>query len=119
MKALVAKDHIPDPTGSIITSSGDVLAFERKPTLYPGWIWCTDSDGNQAWAPEEYVTLIGDTCRFVRGYDSRELEIQQGTVVELLDQTSGWAWVRDSQNRLGWIPLDCLSNPDSDCQSGG
>ena len=108
MKALVIKAHIPEPAQTISPSRGDLLACESRPTVYPGWIWCTDQEGNQAWAPEAYLAKEGNSCRFLRDYNSSELEIEAGAEVEVVERTSGWALIRETKTRQGWIPLDCL-----------
>lgn len=44
----------------------------------------------------------------LRDYDSIELEIDVGDKIDVIEIVSGWAWVKDSRNRRGWVPLECL-----------
>lgn len=108
MKYLVIRRHHPESSEILATSSGDELNYERKDTTYPGWIWCTDNRGTQAWVPEAFVSFKGNVCCMVRDYISRELELEEGDKVELLAIESGWAWVLESNDEMGWIPLDNL-----------
>lgn len=104
----VRRRHIPQVGAVIRASAGDVLHFERRESVYPGWIWCTDKNLARAWVPESFVSIEGHTCRMLRDYDSIELEIDVGDKIDVIEIVSGWAWVKDSRNRRGWVPLECL-----------
>ena len=96
--------------------SGDVLSvtrggrleFERRPTEWAGWIWCTSRDGVSAWLPESWVTVEGRFCVMLRDYVSRELTVSAGEEVTGEFTESGWAWVRNGEGNEGWVPLECL-----------
>jgi hypothetical protein len=113
MKFIVSTSHAPESTEFIKAKSGDKLLFERRETKYPGWIWCTDGHGNQAWVPEAYVSIISETCRLVRDYDSRELEVICGEHVRMLEEIAGWSRVVNSEAREGWVPMECLNPVDN------
>lgn len=117
MKSRVLHPHAPAPGERISGKAGDILAFERRETTYPGWIWCPDDQGDQAWVPEAYVSIVGETCRLIRDYESRELEIGAGEVVRVLEAESGWAWVENEESVKGWVPLENLSLPDQEAGS--
>jgi hypothetical protein len=107
-KFLVHHQHKPETKDFILGTTGVLLVYERRETIYPGWIWCTDEHGNHAWVPEAYVSVVGETCVLTRDYDSRELEVEVGEMVQVLETESGWAWVLNDEGRNGWVPLDCL-----------
>jgi hypothetical protein len=107
-KRSVLHAHRPDPTDVFSCRAGENLAFERRGTKYPGWIWCTDEQGAQAWVPEAYVSIVDNSCTLRRDYSSRELHVEEGDLVEVMGYESGWAWVRDEHDRVGWIPGECL-----------
>lgn len=113
-----SRRHRPESSGFLSVSAGDELSWERKETVYPGWIWCTDHKGAQAWVPEAYVSFAGDRCRMTRDYVSRELGLEVGDKVELLEIESGWAWVVDGRHVKGWIPMECLEREEPDEVSG-
>ena len=108
MKYCVIRSHRPESSDFLSACTGDELSFERKETTYSGWIWCTGQRGAQAWVPEAYVSIEGTRCFMTRDYSSRELELEVGDKVELLEIESGWAWVLDSSNVNGWIPMERL-----------
>lgn len=109
LKSIVIKPHKPESDEFIACSTGDVVGFERRETIYPGWIWCTDGSGGQAWVPEAYVSIYGGECRFVRDYVSKELEVDVGQIVTIMEVVSQWAWVLNEGDNKGWVPLACLS----------
>ena len=109
----VTEAHRPEPGARLSVRAGDLLAFERRETEWPGWIWCTDSAGRQAWVPERWVEIKGAQCRMRRAYDSRELSVRPGDQVEVLETESGWARVRTRPDEVGWVPLRCLSRGQS------
>jgi hypothetical protein len=108
-KSIVHRPHKPESKGFIEVKKGDILSFESRETIYPGWIWCTDAAGNQAWVPLAYVSIDGTTCKFIQDYSSRELEVKKGEVVRVLEEESGWVWVYLEDDLTGWIPLECLA----------
>jgi hypothetical protein len=110
MKYLVIRTHNPESGGYLKAAVNDELDFERRETIYPGWIWCTDKNDVQAWVPEAFVSITGSTCRMLRDYCSREIEVRVGDRVEVLETESGWAWVMDHNQERGWTPMDCLEH---------
>ena len=110
MRLRVITAHSPDPGDVMSVAGGDRLGFERRPTPYRGWIWCTTPGGASAWVPEAWVSIEGDTCIMRRDYVSRELEIFEGDAVTSLITESGWAWVRNDRGEEGWVPLECLED---------
>ncbi len=109
LKSKVIHPHKPESDEVVSCSEGDIVAFQRKESSFLGWIWCTDDHGRQAWVPEAYVSISGENCRFVRDYNSRELEAQEGETVSILEVVSGWAWVLNERDEKGWVPLKCLA----------
>lgn len=118
METVVLHSHPAESKEFIAGRRGDILSFEARETTYPGWIWCTDEEGKGAWMPEAYLSLGRETCRLVRDYESRELEVKEGAVVHVLEEESGWAWIEDEKDRKGWVPLDCLHSTHERGDSG-
>ena len=110
LEYIVVKAHQPENTHSWVAAKGDIVRFERRPTEFIGWLWCTNQNGESAWAPESWVALIEDSCRFERDYNARELTIHPGEIVIGELEESGWVWIRNSNEKTGWVPRDCLKN---------
>lgn len=108
MKYAAIGNHNPEPAEVLQVSAGEVLTYERRKTTFPGWIWCTDAEGTQAWVPEAFVTIEGRSCRMSRDYVSRELAIEVSEIVDVIEIESAWAWVCNSEGTHGWVPIECL-----------
>jgi uncharacterized protein YgiM (DUF1202 family) len=109
VKYRVTQPHEPEYSEGLIVRKGEKLKYERKPTAWPGWIWCTASNGRTAWVPESWVEFEGGFCVLSRDYNSKELRISEGDVVEVELEESGWAWVRNTAGIHGWVPLDRIA----------
>lgn len=120
MKILkVIKSHVNEFRIPLIAAKGEIVQGEKRETKYEGWLWCQNSAGVNAWVPETHLEKISDSgqFQFLKDYNSRELTIDEGQEVIVLDEDSGWAWVRTTLGEEGWIPLENLQDlnekPDS------
>lgn len=103
------KTHSPENQSEWQVLAGEIIHYERKPTIYAGWLWCTNSRGDSAWAPEGWVMILdSEYCRFIRDYDASELIIEIGQILEGDTIESGWVLVSDKRKKNGWVPLECL-----------
>ncbi|MGD2252543.1 MAG: SH3 domain-containing protein [Anaerolineales bacterium] len=108
MKYVAIGNHIPEATGVLHAIRGDELNYERRETIYEGWIWCTDRNGTQAWVPEAFVRIEGNRCYLIRDYVSQEMAIEVGDVLDVIEIESKWAWASNKEGEFGWVPMDCL-----------
>ena len=95
----------PDP---LVVEKGDRLVFERRPSEWSGWIWCTDAGGKGGWVPEAWVAIDGARCTMTRDYSARELTVGAGDVLKASMEVSGWVWCIGRRGDAGWVPLDHL-----------
>lgn len=112
----------PEP---IRLHAGEMVSVAQKDTEWPGWVWCRSVDGREGWVPEKYLRKIGNELETTsarpaaggsssgayiaaRDYDATELTVNEGDLVALLYQESGWGWCRNENGRAGWVPLECL-----------
>jgi hypothetical protein len=93
---------------------GDRLGLQRRPTSWPGWVWCTSKEGKAAWVPESWVLIDRHTCTALRDYRSVELALRAGEEVVGDLTEGGWVWARDGRGNSGWVPLDCLEAIDDE-----
>ena len=104
----VVKPHSGSEGDVLVVRRGERLAFERRVTEWPGWIWCVSRSGAAAWTPEAWVKLEGPTCVMERDYDAAELSVQPGELFTATLTESGWAWGVSSDGCTGWVPLACI-----------
>ena len=104
----VVQGHEPGQSEPLRVRAKERVAFERRPTVYPGWIWCTSSEGRASWVPESWVAIEGDSCEFLRDYDAAELEVSKGDIVTGGVQAAGWLWVANQRGEEGWVPQENL-----------
>ena len=88
---------------ALCVAKGDPLEVGRRDEEWPGWVWCLDAEGLGGWLPEEDV---GDG-RALADFDTRELTVAEGDMLEPLEHRSGWTWCRGLDGE-GWVPDRCL-----------
>ncbi|MBP7866672.1 MAG: SH3 domain-containing protein [Acidobacteria bacterium] len=108
-KCTVTRSHRPDPGEPLVARAGDTLRVEERPTEWEGWLWSENPAGVTAWVPVAYLARDGDTARLTRDYSSRELDVDPGETLEVLEEESGWYVVRDARGRTGWVPVRATS----------
>jgi len=96
---------------------GEKLTIGDRDSEWDGWVWCTNSEGVSRWVPEGFVARHGDTCIALREYESTELSVHIGEILDVGEIESGWAWCikgaelaeqADQAGQAGWVPLECL-----------
>ena len=113
MKILkVIKNHKSDFHVPLIAKMGELVEGEERETEFEGWLWCKNSSGLQGWVPKAYLEPASEAgqFQFLQDYNARELTIDAGQEVMVLDEESGWAWVRTPLGEEGWIPLENLQD---------
>ncbi|MFW9787163.1 MAG: SH3 domain-containing protein [Candidatus Thorarchaeota archaeon] len=120
MKILkVTKNHKSESQVPLVATKGEVVEGLERETEWEGWLWCRNGSGIHGWVPRNYLDSAPESGRFqfVQDYNSRELTIDAGQEVIVLDEESGWAWVRTTLGEEGWIPQENLEGlkdkPDS------
>ena len=108
MHYIVIKSHTASYSEALIASKGRRLRFERKPTEWQGWLWCTAADGKTGWVPESWVEIEDETCTLLRDYTTAELTVAVGEHLEGEIIESGWLWARTEPGAWGWVPMECV-----------
>jgi len=104
----VVRDHRASFSDAPVFNAGEELEVKERETVWKGWVWCVNKAGKGAWVPESFVARHGDTCTALRDYDSIELSVGRGDVLEAGEEAAGWLWCTDSEGRQGWVPAVCL-----------
>ena len=115
----VTKNHKAEFHAPLIASKGEVVEGQERETEWEGWLWCRNNSDVHAWVPKAYLEPTSESghFQFLQDYNARELTIDGGQEVIVLNEESGWAWVRTQLGDEGWIPLENLQDlkdkPDS------
>ena len=115
----VIKDHKSEFHVPLVAKKGEIVEGQEKETEWEGWLFCRNGSGIHGWVPKSYLESISESGRFqfLRDYNARELTVDQGQEVIVLDEESSWAWVRTFLGEEGWIPIEKLQDlngkPDS------
>lgn len=107
MRYIVIENHrteFPDP---IALKKGEiVIIWGEKSLNWSKWTFCTKMDGsNKGWVPEQIIKLENNCGIITEDYSAKELNIDRGTIVELIKRLNGWIWVKNTiTDEIGWIP---------------
>ena len=89
---------------------GQFLTIVQRDDEYPDWVWCIGPDGREGWVPLQFLRIDGNRAALLRGYDARELSVNAGDEVAVLEEIGGWARVTATDGRTGWVRADCLTD---------
>jgi hypothetical protein len=100
----VVEPHTASFDYSMHARVGDVVAVGREDPDMPGWLWCRDGAGVEAWVPRTHLRVEGRRGVFTDDYNSAELSVAAGEVVQCLGEALGWVECLDGEWRYGWVP---------------
>ena len=120
MKILrVIKNHKSEFHVPLIATKGEIVEGHEREGEFEGWFWCKNRSEVHGWVPKVYLEPTSESgqFQFLQDYNARELTIDAGQEVMVLNEEGGWAWVRTILGDEGWIPLENLQDlkdrPDS------
>lgn len=91
---------------ALVVSAGEVVEMGREDDEYPGWIWCVNTAGQGGWLARH---LLGEGGKVLRDYNTMELTVAAGAIVETGEDCLGWTLARRADGTEGWIPSDHLA----------
>ena len=105
LKTITAhKSNFPNP---LRFKKGEILSTGIKDTKYKGWIWVKTEDGNEGWAPIQYLKIAeGDKATAIHDYNAKELDTSMGEELFLHYELNEWGWVEKSDGSCGWVPME-------------
>jgi len=104
-KATISTPWSPSYDYSVSYIKGDIVTIIKKDTEWEGWLWCEGKNQKGAWVPSSYLEISSKTSgKFIKNYSSRELNLQTGEEVFILEKVSGWCLVINSESETGWVP---------------
>ena len=101
------KDRRVQYANPIRIRRGDLVRVGDQDVDQPGWWWCTAIDARQGWVPEHVLApgvKKGATLRVVADYESTELPLQHGDLLDVEERRPGWLLVRNADDQIGWVP---------------
>jgi hypothetical protein len=104
----VTQEHKASYSYSLIAETGDEAKVGNEDPEMPGWYWCTDVKGVNAWVPKTYLEIYGDTAVFNQPYNSVEHNAQPGEIMQYLGEALGWVECLNKEWKYGWIPAEKL-----------
>ena len=93
---------------TFIAEKRDKISVGKEDNEMPGWLWCTNSTGLEAWIPNTHIDIDGKIAIFNQPYNSVELNAKPGEVVQYLGESLGWTECLSKEWRYGWIPTPKL-----------
>lgn len=91
----------------IQVAAGQSVQVGDRDTTWPAFVFVTTGHGS-GWVPARYVDAGSRPAVMLAPYDTTELGTTAGELLTVLviDEPSGWAWVRNALGHEGWIPSD-------------
>jgi hypothetical protein len=110
MNFIVIKSHTANYPNPIRFQVGDSIQVGKRDDEFPGWIWVTTGDGNQGWAPIQYLQIdnFDKSAIAQQDYTARELNTTIGENLILKYELNGWGWVENEHEETGWVPLKTI-----------
>ena len=108
--ARVVQAHNHSCPDSVSGKEGDVFLLGGLHSAeYPDFVWATAADNRCGWIPKAFLQQDGDFGRLVRDYNAREVVVDMGEVVEILEEIGGWLWIATDDGLEGWIPAKSIT----------
>ncbi len=114
MKYLVKTPHNSNYPNPVSLQVGDRVRVGKTDTNFPGWIWVTTADGNQGWAPVQFLEIneVTQTAICTHDYCADELNTEIGEPLVLHCRLNGWGWVENEHKESGWVPMESIQPVD-------
>ena len=93
--------NFPNPISFKI---GDELVTGIHDDEFVGWVKVTTKNGNQGWAPEQYIDMSSVPAVAIENYSANELNVDLGEILEFIHELNEWVWVKNKTGKFGWVP---------------
>jgi hypothetical protein len=100
----VIEEHKATFDYAFLANPGEEISLGKEDTDMPGWFWCKNKAGLEAWIPETHINIHGETAVFNQPYNSIEHNIKTEEIVQYLGESLGWIECLDRKWKYGWIP---------------
>ena len=104
MRLRVVKPHEASFNYSVSFKKGDTVKVDHEDPEMPGWYWCENDKGVWSWVPEEYMVIKGRLATITHEYDTAELTVEEGELLESVTAVHLWTLCRNRDRKQGWVP---------------
>lgn len=87
---------------------GDELKIIKYSPDEPGWVYCINNAGIEAWIPENCINKSVGKILANKRYNSKELEVEKGDLLLVLKIEYNWVLVKNNKDEQGWVPKKIL-----------
>ncbi len=95
---------------ALAVAAGQEVQVARKDPDNPGWRWCIDVAGLGGWLPFDALAKVRrGPAMVLEDFDSAELSVATGDMVDVAERRHGWARCRDRSGNGGWLPESCIA----------
>ena len=108
MRLLVTKAHKASFDYSVVFKKGDKVSVGREDLEMPGWFWCKNRNSVWSWIPEEYLDRQGGEGTITHDYDTTELTVKAGEMLEYVTEVQFWTLCVTLDDKKGWVPTSNL-----------
>ncbi len=88
---------------------GQNVQVGGQDTTWPAFVFVTTDEGS-GWVPARHIDAGSEPAVMLGPYDTTELATAVGELLTVLviDDPSGWVWVRNAVGREGWVPSNTI-----------
>ncbi len=107
----VVRPHEASYADPLSVSAGETVFVVKADTKWP-FVWVTNREGKGGWIPESYVSpsQLGEPGTVSAAYDTCELTVRQGELLESFEEVGGWEWCSNRSGESGWVPVENLAD---------
>ena len=110
MKVIVIEEHISNYPNPIAFEQGETLQLGKQDIEFEGWIRVTTKDGNEGWAPIQYIEFEPGAAQGVAkcSYNANELNTKLSETLSVIKELNGWYLGSNAQGQVGWVPVQTV-----------
>ena len=102
----VIEKHKASFNYTFIAEKGVKVEVGKEDHEMPGWFWCKNTAGIEAWIPKTHLNL--ETGVLNQPYNSIEHNAKPGEIVQYIGESLEWIECLNSEWKYGWIPMSKL-----------
>ena len=100
----VIEEHVASFDYAFTVEKDESVSVGREDPEMPGWYWCKNAAGLEAWIPSTHVDIKDEAAVFNQPYNSTEHDAKPGDIVQYLGESLGWIECLNKEWGYGWIP---------------